>query len=413
MKPIISAYNLSKRYYLNHSGGYHTLKEALGGCFRKFATVLRCGRKPAPPRDEFWALRDLSFDVKPGDRLGLIGRNGAGKSTLLKILSRIVEPTRGGALIRGRVSSLLEVGTGFHPELTGRENIFLNGAILGMTRQEIRRKFDEIIAFSEIERFLDTPVKRFSSGMHMRLGFAIAAHLDPELLIVDEVLAVGDRLFKEKCLNKMDELGRSGRTIIFVSHDIGSMLTLCTTGLYLEGGEVKAHGPIAECVNSYLKQCRPQGLCWQGSIDTPFFSVNKVSLTPSEEAQDYFIQGQRTAVWIEGEVKQPSLDSAIQVGVWNNRHQLLAYALSSDAEQPVQLTTPGPYHLALPLDAALFHPGEYWIKISLIKKGEILTPNEAQVRFSVYPRPNQSAMQRPENDGMALGCAWSLNASSI
>jgi len=206
---------------------------------------------PLPGVEEFWALRGVSFEVKRGKVVGIIGRNGAGKSTLLKILSRITEPTEGRVRIRGRVASLLEVGTGFHPELTGRENIFLNGAILGMSRNEIRRKFDEIVDFSGVEKFIDTPVKRYSSGMHVRLAFAVAAHLEPEILIIDEVLAVGDADFQRKCLGKMGEVAQGGRTVLFVSHQINSVRALCNKGVFLFAGSVAMIGPIESVIYSY------------------------------------------------------------------------------------------------------------------------------------------------------------------
>jgi lipopolysaccharide transport system ATP-binding protein len=203
--------------------------------------------------EEFWALKDVSFEVKRGEVIGIIGKNGAGKSTLLKIVSRITEPTAGRVRLRGRVASLLEVGTGFHPELTGRENIFLNGAILGMTRREIRRKFDEIVAFAEVEKFLDTPVKHYSSGMYVRLAFAVAAHLEPEILIVDEVLAVGDAEFQKKCLGKMDEASkREGRTVILVSHNMSAVNSLCSKGIYLEHGRLQTIGDTKVVVSKYL-----------------------------------------------------------------------------------------------------------------------------------------------------------------
>jgi lipopolysaccharide transport system ATP-binding protein len=204
--------------------------------------------------EDFWALKDISFEIKQGEVVGIIGRNGAGKSTLLKILSRITEPTEGRACIRGRVASLLEVGTGFHPELTGRENIFLNGAILGMAKAEIKRKFDEIVAFAEIEKFLDTPVKRYSSGMYVRLAFAIAAHLEPEILIVDEVLAVGDAEFQKKCLGKMGDIAAHRRTVLFVSHDMGNVTRLCQRGILLNEGRVKLEGEITSVVACYMKE---------------------------------------------------------------------------------------------------------------------------------------------------------------
>jgi lipopolysaccharide transport system ATP-binding protein len=204
--------------------------------------------------EDFWALRDVTFQLRRGDRLGIIGRNGAGKSTLLRILSRITDPSAGEAWIRGRVSSLLEVGTGFHPDLTGRENVFLNGAILGMRRAEILRRFDEIVAFAEIEKFLDTPVKRYSSGMYVRLAFAVAAHLDPEILIVDEVLSVGDAQFQEKCLGKMSQVAGEGRTVLFVSHNLAAVRSLCTHGLLLRDGRLAASGPVDEVARTYLEE---------------------------------------------------------------------------------------------------------------------------------------------------------------
>ena len=206
-----------------------------------------------PAHEEFWALKDVSFDIQQGDRVGIIGRNGAGKSTLLKILSRITEPTSGKVSIKGRVASLLEVGTGFHPELTGRENIYLNGAILGMSKAEIKKKFDEIVAFAEVERFLDTPVKRYSSGMYVRLAFAVAAHLEPEILIVDEVLAVGDVQFQKKCLGKMESVGKDGRTVLFVSHNLPAVENLCKTGMVLQNGSLAFWGQINKSISNYLE----------------------------------------------------------------------------------------------------------------------------------------------------------------
>jgi lipopolysaccharide transport system ATP-binding protein len=255
---ILEVRNVSKKYYISHmhQASYNTLVETLSTQARVLLRKLRSRFDSSQYSahchlEEFWALKDISFEIEAGDRLGIIGRNGAGKSTLLKILSRIIEPTAGQILIRGKISSLLEVGTGFHPELTGRENIFLNGAILGMSKSEIIRKFDEIVAFAEIEKFLDTPVKRFSSGMYTRLGFAIAAHLDPHVLILDEVLAVGDSMFQTKCLKKMRELGQDGRTIIFVSHSPESVMSLCNKAIYLENGSIKEMGDVAKCIEAY------------------------------------------------------------------------------------------------------------------------------------------------------------------
>jgi lipopolysaccharide transport system ATP-binding protein len=253
---VIRVENLGKRYTLGRQQEgrqYRALRDSIAGGAKSIAKRLT-GRGAAVDgsREDFWALRDVSFEIKQGDRVGIIGRNGAGKSTLLKVLSRIVEPTTGQIGIKGRVASLLEVGTGFHPELTGRENIYLNGAILGMSRAEVVRKFDEIVAFAEVEKFLDTPVKRYSSGMYVRLAFAVAAHLEPEILIIDEVLAVGDAQFQQKCMGKMEDVSREGRTVLFVSHNIATMNQLCNKGIFLAAGKVVGTGTMGNVVSQYL-----------------------------------------------------------------------------------------------------------------------------------------------------------------
>lgn len=253
MKPIIRVQNISKQFRINTgergSVRYDTLRESLVKAVR--SPLKRLRRNGQAANDMFWALKDVSFEVMPGEVMGIIGPNGAGKSTLLTILSRIIEPTRGRAELYGRVASLLEVGTGFHPDLSGRENIYLNGAVLGMKRREIEARFDEIVAFAEIEKFIDTAVKRYSSGMYVRLAFAVAAHLNPEILIVDEVLAVGDASFQKKCLGKMDDVTRSGRTILFVTHNLGMITHLCEHAILLQEGRIKMTGPAAEVVDQY------------------------------------------------------------------------------------------------------------------------------------------------------------------
>ena len=263
-KTIITVDNLSKRYLVGHRSprreSYVTLREAFSREVRNFtrkAVDLVRGREvvQGDEVEEFWALRDVNFEIRQGEVVGIIGRNGAGKSTLLKILSRITEPTKGRVVLGGRVASLLEVGTGFHNELTGRENIFLNGAILGMTQREIRSKFDEIVDFAGVERFLDTPVKRYSSGMYVRLAFAVAAHLEPEILVVDEVLAVGDAEFQKKCLGKMRDVSqREGRTVLFVSHNLAAVADLTSRAIVLNAGSVSADGPVADAISDYLSQ---------------------------------------------------------------------------------------------------------------------------------------------------------------
>ena len=255
---VISVENLGKKYVIGHQmqGEYATLRDQLTNGAKSLGRRLfkfYNGSNRGSNQEEFWALNDVSFEIKQGDRVGIIGRNGAGKSTLLKILSRITEPTTGEVAINGRVASLLEVGTGFHPELTGRENVYLNGAILGMSKVEIKRKFDEIVDFAEVEKFLDTPVKRYSSGMYVRLAFAVAAHLEPEILIVDEVLAVGDIQFQKKCLGKMQDVSKNqGRTVLFVSHNMEAIQRLCSHCLMLERGQLSAQGDTASIIQRYI-----------------------------------------------------------------------------------------------------------------------------------------------------------------
>jgi len=245
MSAIISAHGIGKQYRLGTASGYRSLRETLGGLFRR--------SRGAAGTQTFWALSDVSFEISSGEAIGIIGRNGAGKSTLLKILSRITAPTRGHVRLRGRLAALLEVGTGFHTELTGRENIFLNGAIMGMTRAEIKRAFDEIVAFADVEKFLDTPVKRYSSGMYVRLAFAVAAHLRPEILVVDEVLAVGDAAFQKKCLGKMQDVASGGRTVLFVSHNMAAITRLCTRAILLKDGKIVVDGTVDSVVGEYIR----------------------------------------------------------------------------------------------------------------------------------------------------------------
>lgn len=300
MQPAIHVQNLGKRYRL---GATHsqTLGSLVTSAAERMMTIAR-RRSPAvasPDRatrpvdsdGHFWALKDVSFDVQPGEVVGVIGKNGAGKSTLLKILSRITPPTTGSAELRGRVASLLEVGTGFHPELTGRENIFLNSAILGLTKAEVREKFDEIVAFAEIERFIDTPVKRYSSGMYVRLAFAVAAHLEPEILIVDEVLAVGDAAFQRKCLSKIKDVGRNGRTVLFVSHNMVAVQSLCDTAIRFEGGRFCRKGPATDVIADYLRGDKPVELSrsWDDA-DAPgdqLIRLRSAALAPADGHPEY------------------------------------------------------------------------------------------------------------------------------
>jgi ABC-type polysaccharide/polyol phosphate transport system ATPase subunit len=319
-QPAIRVDGLAKRYTLGDGTGFPgTLYETLSGLFTR--------RKPSVER-ELWALRDIDFEVAHGEVAGIIGRNGAGKSTLLKILSRITAPTRGQAVLRGRLASLLEVGTGFHPELTGRENIFLNGAILGMTRAEIARQFDDIVQFAEIGAFVDTPVKRYSSGMYVRLAFSVAAHLDPDILVVDEVLAVGDAEFQQRCLGKMKSVSRDGRTVLFVSHNLESMELLCDRALWLDKGAILEMGPAPRVIQQYRDSIAQAG---RGIVEYQSGLVTLESLTAtcttgaadSRLVIDGRIRGQATTgqLWVDLAVENENGTRLVQVAPASRRER--------------------------------------------------------------------------------------------
>jgi ABC-type polysaccharide/polyol phosphate transport system ATPase subunit len=373
--------NLSKRYLIGHRSSsdgaykYTALRDEIGREIRNFARkaadVFR-GRQivQGDEVEEFWALRDVSFEVKQGEAIGIIGRNGAGKSTLLKILSRITEPTKGRVALHGRVSSLLEVGTGFHPELTGRENIYLNGAILGMMQKEIRRKFDEIVDFAEVEKFLDTPVKHYSSGMYVRLAFAVAAHLEPEILIVDEVLAVGDAEFQKKCLGKMDEVSRSqGRTVLFVSHNMEAVLKLCSTGIFLEAGSIRVAGDVKSIVSAYLRSQSSSPRVVEFSkkprMGNPMTKAQLVSASPSDAESTWSIPfGKPLSLDLSVDI-QPSVSKVeLVIAVFSTRG--FEVATWSDtcggADLPVR---PGINTYRVKFQHMRLLPGQYYLSIGL------------------------------------------------
>lgn len=375
--PTISVRNVSKKYRLGHVG-MTTLRDELQRVWARLRrNDLALGDKPAPGSDaEFWAIRDISFDVAQGEVVGLIGRNGAGKSTLLKILSRITEPTLGEVRIRGRVASLLEVGTGFHPELSGRENIFLNGAVLGMSRDEIKRKFDEIVEFSEISRFIDTPVKRYSSGMYVRLAFAVAAHLEPEILIVDEVLAVGDVAFQRKCLGKVKEISRgSQRTVLFVSHNMNAVENICTRGVLLKQGQMVREGnDVRDIVRQYLSDhtSMPGELPhWQNTANefaNDYFRVDRFYLTDrdGEVISHPVANDGPVSVVIEGEVLKPDSNIQIGYGLFTSDMDLLYWSTNLDQPETswVDLQR-GSYKLTSRIPARLLNEGEYRVGLFL------------------------------------------------
>lgn len=412
MKKIIEARDLSKKYMISNSiqSSYSTLVETLAfkfsGVKRKLLNSLNNKISCESKFDEFWALKDLSFDICEGDRVGIIGKNGAGKSTLLKIMSRITAPSSGSVRIRGKVSSLLEVGTGFHQELTGRENIFLNGTILGMRRKEIEKKFDEIVDFSEIEKFLDTPVKRYSSGMFTRLGFAIAAHLDSDLLIIDEVLAVGDAAFQKKCLKKLDELGTSGRTVLFVSHDVGSVLKLCNKGIYLENGLLKEYGNIDHCVSAYMKNFKSHDYIWKGDAGDENVKVSSVEIIRKNFDREFFYQGEKVQIEITYQAFKPVRDLFFGIAIWSPSNQLIARSTTADVPQESYIDIKvGLNRLTFTIDTNLLFEGEYLIKIeSFIHNVKKILSDEIVMKLPVYL--HEKTIYTTQRNGVSLGNDW-------
>jgi lipopolysaccharide transport system ATP-binding protein len=343
MLSIIKTETLGKKYVLRHqqTAGYQTLRESIYSGLKNVKTKL-LGKTPTfQSKEEFWALKDVSFEVEPGEKLGIIGKNGAGKSTLLKLLSRITIPTEGKIFLNGRVASLLEVGTGFHPELTGRENIFLNGSVMGMKRAEIKKKFDEITAFAEVEKFLDTPVKRFSSGMYVRLAFSVAAHLEPEILLVDEVLAVGDAEFQKKCLGKMGDIAKEGRTVLFVSHNMAAIEQLCTQAILLKNGKIEnTSRDVHAITREYLFENKEkhQLVTWKNNdniyenpyFDTRCFFIGNDSGTPVNlpvrNDSDMFI-------YIQGTLKETHPAFSVGYAIYTEDNVRLYSTLITDSEK--------------------------------------------------------------------------------
>jgi lipopolysaccharide transport system ATP-binding protein len=408
MKPIVEVQNLSKLYRLGNVGAT-SLRESLEQLLLRRR---RNGKHPAaapnavpderagPEPDTFWALQDVSFSVQPGAVVGIVGRNGAGKSTLLKILSRITEPTSGQAILRGRVVSLLEVGTGFHQELTGRENIFLNGAILGMKRTEIVAKFDEIVDFAEVGKFIDTPVKRYSSGMFVRLAFAVAAHLEPEILLIDEVLAVGDAGFQKKCLGKMGEVAsQHGRTVFFVSHNMGAVRSLCESAMLIDGGRLTMRGKPSEIISHYLSATvadeeETQGLvAWPGdnAPGNDEICLRHIRLTGAQGlTQAVFEADKPVLVEIEYEVKRKLRGMRFQLSLLTQEGET-AFAATDHLYQP-ELQLPGRYKTVCEIPARLLNRRTYVIAVGCAIPGERwLIPDCEYLSFSVSGSGNQAS----------------------
>lgn len=417
MTSAISVHNLGKKYILSHKSPeqYTALRDVIANGVKNAARKLRHPfSEPAidAAHEEFWALKDVSFDIQQGDRVGIIGRNGAGKSTLLKVLSRITEPTEGKAKIRGRVASLLEVGTGFHPELTGRENIYLNGAILGMSKAEIKQKFDEIVAFAEVEKFLDTPVKRYSSGMYVRLAFAVAAHLEPEVLIVDEVLAVGDVQFQQKCLGRMESLGSSGRTILFVTHNMDAMLALCNRGLVIEKGSIVFDGDPLEARQHYFSGVastkysvdRNAGRGGSGGV-----TIENVWVATNQAESDVIESGYPVSICLDARVDgvyRGRTDLQVAFGVDTVEGQRVFTVLSSWTGTMVE-TSSGEIRVACDIEGFPLVPGRYLVSATVLFRGDTLDSVQHCATFDIIPRHRAVHVERLHGWGaLDLPCTF-------
>lgn len=382
----IRAEHLGKEFRIvGEQKGYQTIRDRLTSAVtngaRRVFRPSTAQKKSAT--ESFWALQDMNFEIQKGDLVGIIGRNGAGKSTLLKVLSRITEPTTGHADIQGRLSSLLEVGTGFHPELSGRENIYLNAAILGMRRSEIDRKFDEIVAFSEVERFIDTPVKHYSSGMYLRLAFAVAAHLEPEILLVDEVLAVGDAAFQKKCLGKMEDVAKEGRTILFVSHNMGAIRSLCTKGIVLNAGRIMETGDISKSIETYYRLIGALGETatadgnGKGSVPTKGFGF--VSLSGAEgntvsQSQEVTVL---TTLHVDHEVSGFSLFCYLE----DMQGRLIVRSRQESNELGLKTVPIGSYAIGISMPALWLNPGLYSISFKVLYWGERASAKQVSDKF--------------------------------
>lgn len=399
MKPIIRVENLSKQYVMGvQSKPYATLRESLVETARAPLKAMR--RNGADRKNAFWALNDVSFEVYPGEVIGIVGRNGAGKSTLLKILSRITEPTRGKVELYGRIGSLLEVGTGFHPELSGRENVFLNGAILGMSRHEIARKFDEIVAFAEVESFLDTPVKHYSSGMYTRLAFAVAANLEPEVLIVDEVLAVGDAAFQKKCLGKMKDVSAAGRTVLFVSHNMSAVTQLCTHGIMLKNGVVEYKGLTANVVEKYLSDTANVSVYSAEENDKPaqilaasVVDRNRVPITD-------FAHNDEINLEIKLKNFAPETDMRCSIGVWDMMETLISIQVI-DVPPQIGYQT---YKMTIPGNCLA--PNKLKFSVALFRPNNLIDLVPVNLFFEVVDLGSESSVKRESHGLVYLQAKW-------
>jgi len=430
----LSVENLSKSYFLDRNPGhvdrYTSLRDTLATSVRKLGnkTVgIFTGRTvvKTPSVEEFSALTDVSFEIKRGDRVGVIGRNGAGKSTLLKILSRITEPTKGRITINGRVASLLEVGTGFHPELTGRENIFLNGAILGMSRREIQRKFDEIVDFAEVEKFLDTPVKRYSSGMYVRLAFSVAAHIETEILIVDEVLAVGDVAFQKKCMSKMDDVAQDGRALLFVSHNMGAVSQLCNSSIFLKRGRLVEHSDnVSDSIQSYMNDGYvDSGSAWinqNNSFQNEWFTPKRfyVGDEGGERLAETSPVNSDILVYIEGVCENYNPATQVGVALYDSVGGLICWSFTTDNNNNWVSVEKGTNKLKVVIPKFFLNEGVYRIElgVSLYQQLWICEPgrNAPQIQMEVSAGFVASPYWTQKRPGtLAPNLVWSNKVKNV
>jgi len=400
MKPIIRVENLSKRYRIGALQIHNSLRDTVAAMVRSPLKSQRNGES----NESIWALKDVSFEVAPGEVVGIIGRNGAGKSTLLKILSRITKPTTGRVALNGRVGSLLEVGTGFHSELTGRENVFLNGAILGMSRQEIERKFDEIVAFAETERFLDTPVKHYSSGMTVRLAFAVAAHLEPEILIVDEVLAVGDAVFQKKCLGKMNEISREGRTVLFVSHDLSAVNALCQRAILLHEGSIVMSGTAIEVSAYYLDRANKlySAITWTSPPPGKSDEIELISATITQRGHTTSAIDCRQPLTINLEYVNKLVlpNSRFFIVLRNIKGEVLFTTSDYDGNEVVERRA-GRFTSTVTIPGELLKSGSYFATVGAdIKNERIIFAENDVLHFDVFESGDDTLAERHKRVGL-------------
>jgi homopolymeric O-antigen transport system ATP-binding protein len=408
--PAIRVEGLSKRYLIGgpEPRGGHLREMVMGLLTAPFRRLFGGAARDGAGR-EFWALRDVSFEVPRGEVLGIVGANGVGKSTLLKIISRVTAPTAGRALLWGRVGSLLEVGTGFHPDLTGRENVYLNGTILGMRKREIDRKFDEIVAFAGVGVFIDTPVKRYSSGMYVRLAFAVAAHLDTEILVVDEVLAVGDAEFQKRCLGKMGDLVRSGRTVLFVSHNMGAIQRLCTSALLLSNGRIAAMGDPRAVAGAYMsgrQEASFRAPSRTGRVQLLEADVRNAA--PEPLAHPVCTEPLAIELRYVVPVASPGLRIGIEVLAPDGTPLFTSNVLDADVEAP---SAAGEYEARVLVPADTLLAGEFHLSVCIWNEGEIFDAHEPALSFTVYPGPSPLYLNRLERKGfIQVPCRWEIEA---